>query len=93
MAIKFPNPFKARFFSAAGFFYRAVLIVIVFGLLHLAGLREYTSFITGTSSGNVADILGMAYFLFYSLSVFVTPILVIASGFMLIFRRIACVED
>lgn len=93
MLNKIPNPFKTRFFSPLGFFFRALLILMVFLALHLAGCREYTSFITGTSSGNYLDILGMAYFIFYSLSVFLSPILIIASLFMVLFNHLAGFKD
>ncbi|MDD3148750.1 MAG: hypothetical protein PHD82_15755 [Candidatus Riflebacteria bacterium] len=79
-----PSPFKARLFSAWGFVFRALLIIFVFGLLHLLGLREYTSFISGTTSGNYHDLLGMTYFLFYALAVFVAPVFLLASAFMAI---------
>jgi len=87
------NPFKAKLFSAFGFASRALLMLAVFAALHLAGFREYTSFITGTSSGNTADILGMAYFIFYSLSVFVAPVLLIASLLTWLLSLYAGVED
>ncbi len=79
MKTNFPNPFKTSIFSIWGLIYRSLIILFSFAFLHLAGLRQYTSFITGTTSGNYLDILGMAYFVFYSLSVFVVPIFLIAS--------------
>lgn len=82
-----PSPFKTRFFSAWGFIFRALLIIFVFAMLHLAGLREYTSFISGTTSGNYYDLLGMSYFLFYALAVFLAPILLIAATIMALFSR------
>lgn len=87
------NPFKAKLFSAWGFAWRAMLILAVFAILHLAGLREYTSFITGTTSGNFSDILGMAYFIFYSLSIFVAPVLLLGSIFTRLLSLYAGVED
>lgn len=82
-----PSPFKASFFSAWGFVFRALLIFAVFAVLHLAGLREYTSFISGTTSGNYHDLLGMTYFLFYSLAIFVAPILLLASAIIAMMPR------
>ncbi len=82
MTEQIPSPFKARLFSAWGFLYRALLIIFVFAMLHLSGLREYTSFITGTTSGGYLDLLGMTYFIFYALAVFIAPILLLAAAFM-----------
>lgn len=93
MQNKIPNPFKTHVFSAWGFLFRAILILIVFFALHMAGCREYTSFITGTTSGDYLDLLGMAYFIFYSMSVFLIPILLVASLFMAILSRFAGGED
>ncbi|NCB39835.1 MAG: hypothetical protein EOM80_13810 [Erysipelotrichia bacterium] len=93
MNIKIPNPFKTAVFSAWGFFFRALLILVVFMCLHLLGCREYTSFISGTTSGNFLDMLGMAYFLFYSLSVFVAPIFVLAAAFMAVVESLGAAED
>jgi hypothetical protein len=87
MMNKLPNPFKTALFSASGFFFRALLIMVIFLALHLSGLREYTGFISGTSGGNLADLLGMTYFVFYSLVVFVVPILLLASLFMAILDK------
>ena len=78
---------KARFFSSRGFLARAILILIIYGLLELLGCREYASFITGTTSGLAFDIIGMTYFIFYSMAVFVAPIFVLASIFKLFFEK------
>lgn len=90
---RIPNPFKARGFSSAGFFLRAVLILAAFLLAELAGFRDYTSFISGTTSGNYKDIFGMTYFVLYSFAVFVAPILVIASILMKFLSKFAGAED
>lgn len=87
------NPFKAKLFSGWGFLSRGLLIIAVFSLLHLLGLREYTSFISGTTSGGWGDLLGITYFILYSLAVFLAPVLIIATGFMKILSSFAGVED
>lgn len=87
MSDQFPSPFKARLFTSWGFLYRALLIIFVFAMLHLAGLREYTSFITGTTSGGYLDLLGMTYFIFYALAVFLAPILLLAAGLLALLER------
>ena len=93
MNIKLFNPFKVRFFSAQSFLARGVLLLAVFAILHLLGLREYTSFISGTTSGSSGDLLGITYFLAYSLALFIAPVLLIAAVFMKIFSRLAGAED
>ncbi|MBU1108708.1 MAG: hypothetical protein KKB51_18675 [Candidatus Riflebacteria bacterium] len=93
MTSKLFNPFKVRFFSAQSFMARGILILIVFAILHLLGLREYTSFISGTTSGSFGDLLGISYFLAYSFALFVAPVLLIAAAFMKIFSRLAGAED
>ncbi len=87
MSGRIPSPFKTGFFTAWGMLYRAILIVIIFGFMHFAGWREHTSFITGTVSGGYQDILGMAYFIFYAMTVFVAPVLIPAAWIMFIFER------
>ncbi|PKL42173.1 MAG: hypothetical protein CVV41_15460 [Candidatus Riflebacteria bacterium HGW-Riflebacteria-1] len=93
MSINSLNPLKARFFSAWGFFSRGILIIAIYVILHLIGLREYTSFISGTTSGGAGDLLGITYFIAYSLAVFVAPVAIIAALFMKISARYAGVED
>lgn len=78
---------KARFFSSKGFIARAVLIIVIYAVLELIGCREYVSFITGTTSGIVYDIIGMTYFVFYSLAVFVAPIFIIGAVIKLFFEK------
>ncbi len=74
----------APFFSPRGFFDRAVMLLLLFAVCHLAGLREYTCIISGTSpTGDPADtaasMLGIAYFATYSLALLVAPIFAIAA--------------
>lgn len=86
------NPFKARFFSAYAFFTRGLLLIAVFMLLELAGWREYTSFISGTTSGSIHDLYGFAYFIFYALALFLAPVLLIASAIFAAITRWAAAE-
>ncbi|MFZ5949352.1 MAG: hypothetical protein ACOYXC_01505 [Candidatus Rifleibacteriota bacterium] len=83
------NPLKAKLFSAWGFFTRALLILLVFAIIEAAGWREYTSFISGTTSGGTHDILGIAYFIIYLLALFVSPVLIIGSGIFALITRLA----
>ena len=64
---------RAPFFSTTGFLVRAIGLFALYGVLHLAGLREYTSFISGTTvAGDSAhllrDLAGITYFATYSLA-------------------------
>ena len=73
--------------SPQGLFLRAIAIVGVFILLHLFGLRENMSILSGTSpTGEPGDhgstFLGALYMMFYFGAVLVSPILVFASGFL-----------
>ncbi len=87
MSSRIPSPFSTGFFTSWGMLYRAILIVVIFGIMHFVGWREHTSFITGTISGGYKDIFGMAYFIFYAMTVFVAPILIPAAWVMFILER------
>ena len=72
-----------RHVSPAGFFRRAVILLVVFLVLHFAGLRDYTSVICGSSpSGGSADkftaVLGCGYAVIYMMTVMAVPILLLA---------------
>lgn len=86
------NPFKVKFFSAWAFFTRALLILALFAALHLLGWRDYTSFISGTTSGGINDIFGIAYFIIYSLALYLAPVLIIASAIFFVITRLAGAE-
>lgn len=62
----------------------AVLIVILFGIAHLAGLREHTSFLNGTTGSldlgyENSALLGLLYVLLYFAVVLLVPILILAA--------------
>ncbi|MEW6712524.1 MAG: hypothetical protein AB1403_22090 [Candidatus Riflebacteria bacterium] len=82
------NPFKAKIFSAWGFFSRALLILLAFAIIEAAGWREYTSFISGTTSGGTYDILGVAYFIIYLLALFLAPVMIIGSAIFALITRL-----
>jgi hypothetical protein len=81
-----------KFFSAYAFFTRALLILALFAILHLLGWRDYTSFISGTTSGGINDIFGIAYFIMYSLALYLAPVLLIASAIFVLITRLAKAE-
>ena len=66
---------------------RSALLALAFGVCEAAGLREHTTFISGTpteagGSVNASAILGLIYLAAYFGFVLVTPILVIAAGLL-----------
>ena len=81
----FGRVFGCSSFSPRGFLVDAVLIALVFLACNLAGLKEYTSVICGTSpTGDINNplVLGLgAFYLFIHFAfVLVAPILVIAAA-------------
>ena len=74
-------------FSSRGFAARAALIALVYGVLHLMGLREYTSILSGTAptgdpNDYLAMALGVAYVLVHLAFVLIAPVLVLAAGIL-----------
>jgi hypothetical protein len=62
-------------------FLRAVLIFVVFAILHILGFRKYTCVISGTASfGIFRTLCGVTYIVFYGLAIACAPVLLLASG-------------
>jgi hypothetical protein len=83
---------KAPLFSPTGLLLRAALLALVYAALHLAGWREYTSILCGTSpTGNLADqraaLFGLIYVLLRFTVVVGCPVLVIAAGLLALLER------
>jgi hypothetical protein len=75
---------RAEFFSAKDFVVRAVFLSALFLVVHAAGLREYTAFLSGTPaqpglSWQAVAFLGAAYLLVYYAFILLVPILLIAA--------------
>ena len=73
--------------SPKGFLVRAAIIGTIFLLLYIAGLKEYTCVLCGTSpTGNVADswsaMLGVSYVLCYFAFIVLAPVLILAAGIL-----------
>jgi len=90
---RFWNLCGADFFSPKDFVRHATLIVLAFAVIHLFGLREYTSFLNGTTGSvemdpTTAGLLGIVYVLFYLAAILLAPILLIAAGFIASWQRI-----
>ena len=80
-------------FSPKGFLIRAAIIGAIFLLCYIAGLKEYTCILCGTSpTGNVADswsaILGAVYVLCYFMFIVLVPVLILASGILWLLQKI-----
>lgn len=80
--------FGGSIFSPKGLLAWAVILGVVFLACHLAGLREYTTIISGTAptgdvSDRVAPALAAAYVVVYLAFIIVAPILVLAAGIFL----------
>lgn len=84
---------RAEFQSAKDLLQRAAAITVIFVILHLAGLRDYTSILNGTV-GSVAlgwklsGFLAVVYILFYLALVVLVPILILAAGLLLAWEKI-----
>jgi hypothetical protein len=79
--------FNTDVFSPRGFYRRALLILLIFLLLDVAGLRKYAMLLSATSPvGDPEDIMthvwAVLYLLFYFGAVILTPILLIASAIL-----------
>ncbi len=75
---------KAPFLSPKDLVQRACVISVIFLVLHLAGLREYTSVLNGTIGSvtlgwKMSGFLAVIYILFYLAFVVVVPILILAA--------------
>lgn len=83
---------RAEFFSPRGFVLRAILIGIAFLIVHLAGLREYTSILNGTVGPGSANrelsvVLGVLYVAAYLGTVVLVPILLLGAGILQLWLR------
>jgi len=83
---------RAELFSPMWFVGRALLITIFYFLCNAAGLREQTTFLSGTAAGagtslNSSAVLGMTYLVAYFGFVLVAPIFLLAALLMIGFQR------
>ncbi len=67
----------------------AAVLVLLFAIMHLAGLREYTTIISGTSpTGDLRDqsalSMGVLYIILYMVATMIVPVLAIAAGLLAI---------
>jgi hypothetical protein len=83
---------RADFLSPKDLLQRAGAITVTFLLLHVAGLREYTSILNGTVGSvalgwQVSGFLAVIYILAYLAFVVLVPILVLAAMILLAWQR------
>lgn len=76
----------------------AAMLTILFVIVQLAGLREFTSVLNGTVgsthlSWQTASFLGAAYIFVYLGFVLVAPILLLAAGILKIWQRIVATKE
>jgi hypothetical protein len=77
----------AETFSPTAFVVRAVFITALFCLSEILGLREYTTFLSGTSANlnlgwQTASLLGLIHLLFYVGFILLVPISLITAGLL-----------
>ncbi len=83
---------KAPAMSPTAFVMRAILIAVFFCVSEIAGLREYTTFLSGTSanlnvSWQTAAILGFIHLLLYVAFILLAPACLITAGLLAVWNR------
>jgi len=83
---------RADFLSPKDLLQRACAISVIFFLLHLAGLREFTSILNGTVGSvalgwKVSGFLAVIYILFYLAFVVLVPIMILAALILFAWQR------
>ena len=76
---------KAETFSPTAFVIRALVITVVFCISELLGLREYTTFLSGTSGNvnlgwSVTSALGLIHLLLYVGFILLAPVSLLTAG-------------
>jgi hypothetical protein len=74
-------------FSPAAFVVRAFTIALLYAVSELRGLREYTTFLSGTSANlnmtwQTASVLGLIHLVLYVAFILLVPILLITAGLL-----------
>ena len=76
---------KAETFSPTAFVIRALVITVLFCISELLGLREYTTFLSGTSGNvnlgwSVTSALGLIHLLLYVGFILLAPVSLLTAG-------------
>jgi hypothetical protein len=90
---KLSTLWRAEFCSPKDLVRRAAVIALVFLVIHLAGLREYTSILNGTPgsvemSWRTSALLGLTYIFAYLAFVLLAPILLLAAAILAVWKRL-----
>ena len=90
--IKLIKGSKEEFFSAKFFLIRAAVLAGLFLAVQLAGMREYTTFLSGTTddlgtSIQHSELLGVIYILVYLGCVVLAPIFLLTGGMLVLWQR------
>ena len=83
---------RAEFCSPKDFLRRAVVICVLFLIAHLAGLREFTSLLNGTTASlelgrQLSVTLGLSYIVLYLAFILLVPILILAAIILALWRK------
>lgn len=83
---------RAEFLSPKDLVQRAAVFSAAFAIIHILGLREFTSIINGTTgsvemSFNEAAVRGVIYLILYMIAVVIVPILLIAAAISKLWLR------
>ena len=84
---------RAEPFSPKDFLRRAVVLLLIFLAVHLAGLREFTSILNGTVASvelgrGMSAFLGLVYLFSYLGVVLLVPILLLAAVMLAGWKRL-----
>ena len=87
------NLWHADFFSPKDFLRRALVVLILFLVAHLAGWREFSSLLNGTMGSvelgwHLSLFFGLSYIVLYLALVLLVPILILAATLLLLWRGI-----
>ena len=84
---------KAEFFSPAAFVVRAAIIAALCGVSRIAGLQEYTTFLSGASpnvnlSWQTVSTLGLIHLSLYCAFIGLVPILLITAALLAAWNKL-----
>ena len=85
--------FKAGFLSPKYLLLRALALGLIFGVVHIAGLRDYSAFLSGTAASvsagmKLSSFYGMIYIAAYIGCVVVAPILLLAAALLTLWNKL-----
>ena len=83
---------RAQFLSPKDFVRRAIVIALFYLVVHLAGLREFTSLLNGTVGSvqlgwGISGFLGLMYISAYLAFVLLVPVLLLAAALLVMWNR------